>query len=266
MLPSQPNQSLIDGLACLQALTMRRESVGVSELAAALSLEVTRTHRLLRTLAYLGLTRQGADRRYTAGPAIHILSAQSMIASGLLRQAGKHLAELQHHGYTVALGVRWKSQVCYLYHALPQAAPAESFARPDLYPATKSSIGMVLLAARPQDEVSQLYAEGEIPGYPRGIHALLDDLAKIREQGFARVIKQSQPLDATLAVPVGSDPYAAVAMSGHITARAATSLLPILKQAAAQINSPSAEEAQSASPAKKKPARQAANQTTSRRK
>lgn len=236
MLPSQPNRSLIDGLACLQALAVRQGPVGVSELAHELSLEVTRTHRLLKTLAHLGMAHQGPDRRYTAGPAIHVLSAQVMIASGLIRRAGKHLAPLQTHGYTVALGVLWRTHVCYLFYARPDASPAESFARPDLYPATKSGIGMVLLAAQPTETVEQLYADEPIPGYPQGIAALLDDLATVREQGYARVVKQPHPFDATLAVPVGEEPYAAVAMSGYITAHHVAKLLPILQGAAEAIN------------------------------
>ena len=236
MLPSQPNQSLIDGLACLQALAIRQEPVGASELAAELSLEVTRTHRLLKTLAHLGMAHQRPDRRYVAGPAIHVLSAQIMIASGLIRQAGKHLAELQTHGYTVALGVLWRTHVCYLFYARPDASPAASFARPDLYPATQSSIGMVLLAAKPVDEVQQLYADCEIPGYADGMRSLLDDLERVREHGYARVIKTRRPFDATLAVPVGDEPYAAVAMSGYITAAHEPTLVPILQDTAEQID------------------------------
>jgi len=87
MLPAQPNQSLIDGLACLQQLASEREPVGGRELARDLGLEPTRVHRLLRTLAHLGLAQQDAQRRYRPGPGIHVLAAQAMFGSGLLRRA-----------------------------------------------------------------------------------------------------------------------------------------------------------------------------------
>src|SRR5262245_29763060 len=103
MLPAQPNQSLIDGLACLQALASSSEAVGNRELARALGLEPTRVNRLLKTLAHLGLAEQDAQRRYRPGPAIHVLAAQSLFGSKLIRRAIGPLEELHRFGLIVAL-------------------------------------------------------------------------------------------------------------------------------------------------------------------
>ena len=117
MLPAQPNRSLIDGLACLQALAGTSGAVGCRELGRRLGLETTRVNRLLKTLAALGLAAQGQDRKYRPGPGIHVLAAQALFGSGLLRRAIDPLEDLHRFGLTVALGVLWRDHVAYLYHA-----------------------------------------------------------------------------------------------------------------------------------------------------
>src|SRR6476661_1752039 len=86
-LNSQPNRSLIDGILTLQALATSAEPVGCRELARRLDMDVTKTNRLLKTLAYLGIARQVANRKYTAGAGMHVLAAQSLFASGLIRRS-----------------------------------------------------------------------------------------------------------------------------------------------------------------------------------
>ncbi|NUQ01597.1 MAG: helix-turn-helix domain-containing protein, partial [Armatimonadetes bacterium] len=179
MLPAQPNQSLIDGLACLQALAGEARPLGVTELGRRLGLETTRVHRLLRTLAHLGLVRQNAARKYEVGPAIHVLSAQSMFASGLLRRALGPLEGLQTTGHAVALGVLWRDSVSYLYHREPGMNAAEALGRVGLFPADQSSIGLVLLAAQPDERLAGLWGGQQA-------EALLAELAETRAPAEAR--------------------------------------------------------------------------------
>ena len=85
-LNAQPNKSLIDGITTLQALATSPDPVGCRELARRLDIDPIKVNRLLKTLAYLGIARQTADRKYTAGPGMHVLAAQSLFASGLIRR------------------------------------------------------------------------------------------------------------------------------------------------------------------------------------
>lgn len=72
-LGAQPNRSLIDGIATLQALASSPEPVGCREIARQLGLDPTKVNRLLKTLTYLGIARQTANRKYTAGSGMHVL-------------------------------------------------------------------------------------------------------------------------------------------------------------------------------------------------
>jgi DNA-binding IclR family transcriptional regulator len=163
---AQPNQSLIDGILTLQALASASEPVGCRELARQLGANTTRVNRLLKTLAYMGIVRQTSDRKYAPGPGMHVLAAQSLFASGLIRRALPELERLRRFGHTVAMGVLWNDSVSYLFHAPPGIEAARGLGRIGLLPATTSGIGIVLLAQLPDDEVRDIYADRDIPMSP----------------------------------------------------------------------------------------------------
>ncbi len=234
MLPAQPNKSLIDGMACLQAIAVSGRPLGVRELARPLGLETTRVHRLLKTLAHMGFTRQTADRKYEPGPGMHVLFAQSLLGSGLLRRASAPLTALGKHGLQVALGVLWKDRVCYLYHSGAGGTFSDALGGRGVYPATRSSIGLVLLSWRDEAEVRETYRDAEIPGFPN-MKSLLAELRLIRRRGYSEVITAPKPRDATLAVPLGDHPEAAIALAGRTPATRRPALLTALQEAAIAI-------------------------------
>lgn len=233
---AQPNQSLIDGIVTLQALASAPEPVGCRELARQLGANTTRVNRLLKTLAYMGIVRQTSDRKYTAGPGMHVLAAQSLFASGLVRRSLPVLERLRRFGHTVAMGVLWNDSVSYLFHAPPGIEAAQGLGRIGLLPATTSGIGMVLLSQLHDDEVRELYANRDIPMFPDGIDSLLAALARIRSQGYARVHVADDRDHHIVAVPVGNPVYAGIAMSGWIPEAATGELVEALLSAAQEIS------------------------------
>lgn len=236
---SQANQSIIDGITVLQALATSEEPVGSRELARRLGLENTRVNRLLKTLASIGMAEQNALRKYRPGPGMHVLAAQSLYASGLLRNAIIPLEKLAYFNHTVALGVLWQNTVSFLYHARPGMSASEGIGRIGLRDATTSGIGMVLLAMQPEDHVARLYESRDIPGYPKGLKSLQRELAAIRKRGYARV--EVFPENAvrspnhSIAVPVGNPPNSAIAVSGWIPESAVNELVEALQQARREI-------------------------------
>lgn len=234
MLPAQPNQSLIDGLAVLQALTAADQPVAGRALARELDLEPTRTNRLLKTLAHLGLARQGDDRRYAVGPAVHVLAAQSLRASGLIGRAIEPLRELDRFDCIVAMGVLWRTQVCYIYFATPGATVEQALGSRDPHPATTSGLGMAMLAELDDGEVRHRYQGRSVPGYD-DVDQLLEHLAKVRRDGYAMSTVQREPGRATIAVAVGRPAYAAIGLAGRIDGRRKRACVNALREAVEEI-------------------------------
>lgn len=231
MLPSQPNQSLINGLECLQALAISQSPVGVRELARQLGMEPTRIHRLLKTLEHLGIATQGADKKYFPGPGMHVLAAQSLYGSGLIRKALPSLESLQKHGLIVALGVLWKDQVSYLYHAGVGMPVHMALGRIGLYPASKSSIGLALMSQSTDSEIRAMYKGKEILGFA-GIGALLEKICEIRRNDFVSVIADTSLSNVSIAVTIGKPAYSAIALSGKISPQQQKKFIGILKDTA----------------------------------
>src|SRR4051812_46086597 len=226
---AQPNQSLIDGILTLQALASAAEPVGCRELARQLGANTTRVNRLLKTLAYMGIVRQTSDRKYAPGPGMHVLAAQSLFASGLIRRALPELERLRRFGHTVAMGVLWNDSVSYLFHAPPGIEAARGLGRIGVLPATTSGIGIVLLSQLPDDEVRELYGDREIPMFPDGVESLLATLATTREQKFARVHVADERDHHIVAVATGEPVVAGLAMSGWIPETATADLVEALR-------------------------------------
>ena len=230
-LPAQPVKGLIDGLIVLQELAVQREPVSGLSLANKLGLEKTRVNRLLKTLTYMELTCRTSHGQYLPGPGMHILAVQSLLGSGLITKAVPVLEELLKYGHVVALGILWRDTVSYLYHGQKGKASYAAIASLSLYPATQSSIGMLLLAAKDADEVANIYAGKEIPDF-KNISELQQALTEIRETGFAALMRTDDR--TSIAVKIGNPTYAGIAMSGKINQT--QEAVAILKTAAMEID------------------------------
>ena len=232
---AQPNQSLIDGITTLQALASSPEPIGCRELARQLDSDPTKINRLLKTLAYLGIARQTANRKYTAGPGMHVLAAQSLFASGLILRALPELEQLRRYGHTVAMGVLWNDSVSYLFHAPPGIEASRGLGRIGLLPATTSGIGIALLAELEDADVRELYEGRDIPMFPDGIDSLLAKLSEVRALGYARVHVADERDHHIVSVSMGDPVHAGIAMSGWIPEGATAPLVEALREAAQRI-------------------------------
>lgn len=154
---SQPNQSLIDGIRCLQYLVSSGRAIGCRELARLMGINTTRVNRLLMTMASIGLTMQDAQRRYLPGPGIHALAAQAIRGSALFSQALPLLERYAPKDIVVAMGVLWEDQVIYIYHSKPGSQVSHALAGFHMLPAWQSVIGMSLLAAESDDELQKRF-------------------------------------------------------------------------------------------------------------
>ncbi len=224
-LPAQPNQSLMEGIEVLLALVQRGDAVGVRELARELGMTPTRLQRYVATLAHLGLAERDADRRYGVGPGIHALSAMSLSASGLAQRAMEILPGLNDLGLSVALGVLWRKTVSYMYFSRPGMPTSRVIGKEQGFPARDSVIGVLLLAHASEEQV--------LRDFPTEAAGLRPRLAKARRDGFVRVERSRGEI--ALAVPVGSPPFAGLAVTGIIPPSAESAVIERLHAAASAV-------------------------------
>ena len=194
----------------------------------------SRANRLMGTLASLGLAERTANRKYAPGAGLHVLAAMSLRGSRLLSSAWPHLEWLRatEPGLTVALGVRWRTQVAYLFYAQPGEELQAAIASRGLYAVEKSSIGMALLAQHSAAEVRELYRSEPLgEGRAVKISSLLQDLTTTRKLGYACFGGE------TVAVTVGQPPVAALALAGKLARHDLARLVGNLREAAKRIES-----------------------------
>lgn len=231
-LPAQPVNGLVDGLRLLQELAVREEPVSGLELARELGVEPTRMNRLLKTLDYLGMADRTPDRRYQAGPGVHVLAAQAMSKSKLLRFSAKRLEAISAPGCIKALGVLWSDKVSYLFHKGPGADLLSSLGGHKTYAATMSSIGMALLAELEEAELDALYAGKPTPGFA-SLDALKRELEQGRARGYGRL--ETSPKNLSVAIVIGSPAKGAAAISGPLSPEAEREAVEALRAACSEI-------------------------------
>jgi DNA-binding IclR family transcriptional regulator len=168
---------------------------------------------------------------------MHVLAAQSLFASGLIRRSIPALERLRRFGHTVAMGVLWNDSVSYLYHAPPGVDSAQAVARIGVLPATQSGIGLALLARLPDEVIAEIYEDREIPGHPEGLASLIPVLDQIRRDGFARYRVSADEDRHTIAIAVGEPVYAGIGMSGWLPEAATPDLVAELQQVSGEIGS-----------------------------
>jgi DNA-binding IclR family transcriptional regulator len=231
---SQPNQSLIDGLGCLEALAVAGEAVGTRDLARRLGIHHVRANRLLKSLAEAGFAEQDAKRRYRPGPGFHVLAVLAMHGSGLLRRALPHLERLARDtGATVALGMLWRDQVCYLFHGDAATPAAEALGRTRLVAAADSSIGHILLAGR-----GAAAQDAALAGLPAGrLRAVKRALATAGRAGHACLEHAADGRrHHSIAVAVGAPAFAGIACTALPLDRPVAPVVAALARAAAAIS------------------------------
>ena len=217
MLPAQPNQSIIDGIRCLRALSAAQRSLGAKELAQRLHLEPTRIHRLLRTLAYLGLASQNRERKYRAGPGLAVLGARSVTGSALMGNTIRHLEDaLPEFSHSIEVGVMWEGLVFYLARGEPDKWEGGMWATREIREATETLLGMVLLAELQEETVELIYQGGSVPGMPDGIRGLLHTLREVRNLGYICATSRRRPGYDAVAISL-ADGATGLEISGKAT-------------------------------------------------
>ena len=145
---AQPNQSLIDGITCLQELSSSSRPLGNKELAERLGINVVKVNRLLKSLQSIGMVEQNKQRKYVCGSGIHLLAAQSLHNSTILRASLRVALSRAYSDRTLAIGTLWRTSVIYTYYALDTHSPLEGLSGYRTTDVNESTIGQALLAEK----------------------------------------------------------------------------------------------------------------------
>ena len=207
-------QSLDAALRVLSALATQPGAAGVSELARACGMPVSKVHRYLASFAHAGLVRQnGRSGTYDLGPAARELGLAAIARNDIVNGAGDHLAELPSRTGLTALLAVWSEGGPTVVRWERAASPVvTSFGLGTTLPLLSSATGRAFLAFLPRHLTAALAAVD----LDRAEHnpALLADLrtgdvdpvsdlvAEIRASGTASVDGRYIPGLAALAAPI----------------------------------------------------------------
>ncbi len=207
---SRYSLSLGHGLSILASFSAERPTMGIAELASALSMSRSTTHRYAATLAQLGYLEQNSARRYRLTPRCADVGLAALGSMALHECSRPYLQELRRvTGWTVSLAILDGAEVMLVERLRGWRGLQEidlrlgSSAR---LPVHCTAMGKVLLAGLPEAELRELLAAVSLPrrgpNCITGKRALRAEVDGVREQGFA--IDDEELIDGmrSIAVPV----------------------------------------------------------------
>jgi IclR family transcriptional regulator, pca regulon regulatory protein len=193
--PTSFSQSLERGLAILATFQPAQPLLGISELARALDLKRSTTHRYVGTLAALGyLEHDGQTRKYRLGPRVLDLGFSAINSMQLPELARPHLQHLSDEtGLTVNMAILAGTEIVYV-ERVRSSRRGQSEIDLNLHvgsrlPAYCTSMGKVLLAFLPDDaraavlDATDLVRRG--PNTVTQRRRLEAELARVRASGVA---------------------------------------------------------------------------------
>jgi IclR family transcriptional regulator, pca regulon regulatory protein len=239
-------QSLDRGLAVIRAFGPDRERLSLSEVAQATGLTRAAARRFLLTLVSLGYARSDG-REFSLRPRVLELGYAYLSGLSLPDVAAPHMEELVARLHeSSSISVLDGQHVVYVVRVPTKRIMTVAISVGTRFPAYATSMGRVLLAGLPEDELERYLAEASLTALtgrtvtdPARLRELL---AEVAEQGYAIVDQELEEGLRAVAAPirgaadVGS---AAINVSAHASrvsmAALREEILPALLQTVAQI-------------------------------
>lgn len=203
----------------------------LSRSANELGINRTTLIRLIHTLAAEGMIEEideGAGWRL--GPGLIALAGEAMNARGVAEVTRPILQRLVRSlSLSAHLGIRHGRDIVYLARETPNAHLVSNVREGTRLPAHATTIGRILLAHLPPEEVAALYADAPLEAYTEStcttLKALQAQLAEDRALGIARSVGNFEPGIGSCAVAVFDHRGRAVGAI-NVTGNAADFVLP----------------------------------------
>jgi IclR family transcriptional regulator, pca regulon regulatory protein len=233
-------QSLVRGLSVIRAFDRDHPSMTLSEIAAQTDLTRATARRFLHTLVEIGYVRTDG-RAFELTPRVLELGFGYLSALSLPELAQPHLdAFSRETGESSSMSVLDGNDIVYVARAAVRRIMSVSISVGTRFTAYTTSMGRVLLAAA--DAALPDVLERPTPLSLATTLELRDELARVREQGYALVDQELEVGLRSLAVPITDAAGATVAAinvsvpaGAHSLEELTDVLLPRLRFAAAAI-------------------------------
>jgi DNA-binding IclR family transcriptional regulator len=164
-------------------------ALSVSQVSERLGVARSTAHRLLAMLVYRDFAVQDDDRVYHPGPVLELAAHSQSRASRLRAAALPHLERLVNAvDESANVTVRTGDSVRFIASVECRQALRVGSREGTVFPAHRTTGGLLLLAELPTAEVQRVYAEeryAERPGERPDLAKLRKELARVRRAGFA---------------------------------------------------------------------------------
>jgi IclR family transcriptional regulator, pca regulon regulatory protein len=184
-------EALARGLRVLSLFDGQTASLRTAEIAARTGIPMPTTFRIVATLEELGFLERGPDGSVQPGLAVFALGAAALRGSSLVALSEPPLRRLaEATGRTVNLGVLTDDRVLYLARLRGADLVTANVHVGSTLPAPYTSMGKLLLAHLPGDELDRRITAASFPpgagrNAVRDLAALRPQLAAIRAAGYA---------------------------------------------------------------------------------
>jgi DNA-binding IclR family transcriptional regulator len=198
----------VDNALRIATMLQLEGPLSVSQVAERLGVARSTAHRLLGMLVYRDFAVQDLDRAYRVGPVLE-LAAHSQSSTSRLRWAAlPHLSRLVDLlDESANLTVRTGDTVRFIASVESSQALRVGSREGMVFPAHRTTAGLLLLADLSPDQLARLYADEGRGGLGRAedrpdLRALRTDLARVRRNGFALNQGRSERGVVAVGVPV----------------------------------------------------------------
>jgi IclR family pca regulon transcriptional regulator len=235
-------QSLERGLAVIRAFDAEHRELALSDVARATGLTRAAARRFLLTLVKLGYVNL-SDGRFSLRPRVLELGYAYLSSLSLPEVAQPHMEKLVAQvNESSSISVLDDTEIVYVVRVPTRRIMSITLAVGTRLPAYATSMGRVLLATLPDEELRERLARIEITPLTtrtvRDVKALAKLLETVRNQGYAATDQELEEGLRSLAVPIhnaGGSVIAALNVSMHASRASMTRLrrdfLPFARQA-----------------------------------
>ncbi|MCF6427483.1 MULTISPECIES: IclR family transcriptional regulator [Amycolatopsis] len=221
------NQSVERASAVLNAFTLGRPALRVSDVAAEVGLGISTTSRLLATLESVDLVRRDpVSQLYELGPAVLTMAGIALNNDPIYRQARPVAQRLAWElGLGANVAVRRGAELFYLLNVEGQLAQKSFSLMGQRNPLHATAMGKSLLLGLSPEQRRELLGPEPLHGFTghtiTTFEALDADLARIASRGYSTEIEELALGRACIAAPVRDHTgavVAAISLSGALSA------------------------------------------------